>query len=407
MTLDEYDRRRRLLEDAFSPFAPVSEAEVFHGRSEQRRLVVEAIRTVGRHVVIYGERGVGKTSLANVLRPWLGQAIAVAHVSATAGDTFETLIRRAFASYQLTLPLPAVGFVRQQTEVQYALAAALPGESPLLPDQVARTLANFNYDLVVVVDEFDRLPTEQVPAFADFIKSLSDDRSGSTVVIVGVAESVNQLVGEHGSIVRNLMQIHMPRMSEDELTEIVDTGFTAADCTSTSRVMSRIVRSCHGFPHYAHLIAQYTGLAALNEAKQKGQAIDGTLEITEQHVVGGMDRAVQTADQTHREAYHRAVQGGDASLWVPVVVACALASADDRGFFNSRAVLQALQQIRGQEVVQQTFAYHLGELIAEKRGPLLERTGPEKRYLYRFVDPFMRPYIIMRAQAERVADGLA
>ena len=86
------------IDQAFSPFAPINEARFFAGRSAQRSQVVDAILATGRHAVLFGERGVGKTSLANMLKEWLGQAIAVAHVSVTAGDTFESLLRRAFSS---------------------------------------------------------------------------------------------------------------------------------------------------------------------------------------------------------------------------------------------------------------------------------------------------------------------
>lgn len=403
ITSTEYETIRQRIEGAFSPFAPVSEASVFHGRAEQRRQVVEAIRGVGRHVVIYGERGVGKTSLANVLSAWLGQAIAVSHVSATRGDSFETLIRRAFASYQLTLPLPSLGFAARVRSQSHSLSDALPGLSPLVPDQVASTIRDLGYNLVLVIDEFDRLPTTEVPAFADFMKALSDDRSSSTVVLVGVAGSVNGLIGDHASISRNLMQVPMPRMSEDELLAIVDKGFTLARCRASTRVVTRIIRACHGFPHYAHLLGQYAAVAALDRcvANVAGIGGDGYLTVDESDLADGMNRAVQTADQTHRESYHNAVHGDRDSLWVPVVTACALASADDRGYFNSRAVLETLNRLLPQtKVVQQTFSYHLGELITDRRGPLLERTGVEKRYLYRFVDPLMRPYILMRAEAD-------
>ncbi len=57
---------------------------------------------------------------------------------------------------------------------------------------------------------------------ANTIKMLSDYSVNCTVVLVGVAENVNDLVGEHESIPRALEQIPMPRMSTGELREILE-----------------------------------------------------------------------------------------------------------------------------------------------------------------------------------------
>ncbi len=148
-----------------------------------------------------------------------------------------------------------------------------------------------------------------------------------------------------------------------------------------------------------HLLGRYASLTALNAAGDL--KIDDSYTVAEVDVLQGMKAAVQQADQTHREGFHKAVAGDPGTLWVPVVTACALAQHDDRGYFTSRAVENELNRlIPNRKVVQQTFSYHLGELTTGVRGPLLDRQGPERRYLYRFMDPLMRPYIIMRAEAE-------
>jgi hypothetical protein len=37
----------------------------------------------------------------------------------------------------------------------------------------------------------------------------------------------------------------------------------------------------------------------------------------------------------------------------------------------------------------------LGELVKPSRGNVLARSGKEKHYLYRFSDPYLRPYLRM------------
>ena len=50
-------------------------------------------------------------------------------------------------------------------------------------------------------------------------------------MLVGVADSVDQLIEEHQSIERAAVQIHMPRMSVSELSEIIDKGLSQAGMT--------------------------------------------------------------------------------------------------------------------------------------------------------------------------------
>src|SRR5947209_14540857 len=53
----------------FQPRTPVSTREFFAGRWGQITTLADAVGQAGLHVVIYGERGVGKSSLANIVKP--------------------------------------------------------------------------------------------------------------------------------------------------------------------------------------------------------------------------------------------------------------------------------------------------------------------------------------------------
>jgi energy-coupling factor transporter ATP-binding protein EcfA2 len=51
----------------FTPGAPIDDYALFGGRMDQVTDVINTVGQKGKHVILYGERGVGKTSLANVL----------------------------------------------------------------------------------------------------------------------------------------------------------------------------------------------------------------------------------------------------------------------------------------------------------------------------------------------------
>lgn len=46
--------------------APIDEQDLFAGRQTEVRRMLEAVMERSKHVVLYGEKGVGKTSLSNV-----------------------------------------------------------------------------------------------------------------------------------------------------------------------------------------------------------------------------------------------------------------------------------------------------------------------------------------------------
>jgi hypothetical protein len=66
-------KRRSALNGQFTPWTPVSTRAAFSGRYDEIIKVTGAVAQPGRHVILYGERGVGKTSLANIFSELLVQ----------------------------------------------------------------------------------------------------------------------------------------------------------------------------------------------------------------------------------------------------------------------------------------------------------------------------------------------
>jgi len=64
MTIEE---RKIKVHELYSPSAPIKSESIFRGRQEQLNKVHEAVIEKGQHIAIFGERGVGKTSLANII----------------------------------------------------------------------------------------------------------------------------------------------------------------------------------------------------------------------------------------------------------------------------------------------------------------------------------------------------
>ena len=208
------ESRLAKLTSVFTPAIPVSQSAVFAGRLEQIQQVVDAIGQPGVHVVIFGEPGVGKTSLANILSKRLGsekKAVVAPRVTCERTDDFSSLWRRIFADIKVARERAVVGFGARSREEQGSLDENLP--EVVTSADVKRALGSVGRGcvLVVIVDEFDRIGDPEVRAtFADTIKVLSDHAVPATLILVGVSDTVDGLIEQHGSVERALVQVRMP-----------------------------------------------------------------------------------------------------------------------------------------------------------------------------------------------------
>src|SRR5437868_3209089 len=100
MSPDEKNELAFKLGRVFKPATPVNSIELFSGRQPQVRDVVDAVNQNGRHVILYGERGVGKTSLANVIFQYLrahDRDVVAPHINCSSADTFTSIWRQVFS----------------------------------------------------------------------------------------------------------------------------------------------------------------------------------------------------------------------------------------------------------------------------------------------------------------------
>jgi len=380
----EQVERLQLLTEAFRPAAPIDRQSLFSGRTRQLGDLFAVAEQPGQHAVVYGERGVGKTSLVSVAAEVLSAAgVVAARTTCDRSDDFESVWRKALGELHFTVTRPAVGFAGQARDVRVSASALLSEDAA--PHDVRRGLQALadGRRVVIFVDEFDRLSSDgDRLLFADTIKTLSDELPDATVVLVGVADDVEQLIAEHLSIERALVQIHMPRMSHAELAEIVSRGMERARLTIAGDAADTIARLAQGLPHYAHLLGQLSARNALEDLRVRVRLGDVSDAVAE---------AIEKTQQTVRESYRRATEENGDALYPKVVLACALAQSDEYGFFGASDVL--VPEVDGDP------ARYLDSLAGGEHGSVLQRRGVANPR-YRFVNPLLQPYVLMRGLAD-------
>jgi Cdc6-like AAA superfamily ATPase len=366
--------------EVFTPGSPINSLDLFAGRIEQVSDILSALNTRGQHVVLYGERGVGKTSLANILadalaaRPGAKRPASV-RVGCTSGSNYHELWMALFKK---------LGIDHDQYD-------------ELDPEKVRSHLATLETSTLIVVDELDRLKDDNhATMFADTIKLLSDEPTEATILLVGVADSIDDLVKDHKSVARALRQVQLPRMEATELEEILKKGSDSIGLIIKRTQLEKIAGLSEGLPHYTHALGLYAAQRAIEEDRD-------TLADSDIEAAKGV--SVRKAQQTLINAYNIATRSAHQDvLFDKVLLACALARKDALGMFAARDVSGPLSMIMNAIYDIPAFARHLKQFSGEERGYILQRHGEQRRFFYRFDDPMMQPFIILDGLAKNLID---
>ena len=313
-----------------------------------------------------------------------------------ARDDFSSLWKKLFQDITFEEKKQEPGFVSKTVSVIKNIADCLP--ETLTPDLIRRTLSSLPPGIIFapVFDEFDRIQNPDTSTLmADTIKGLSDFGVNTTLLLIGVADSIDELIGEHQSIERALIQIPMQRMSNDEVITIIDNGISALGMTIEDVEKETVVDLSQGLPHITHLLSLHSTKSAVKRESKKIQRAD---------IKEGIRISLQDWQQSIKSAYYQATKSPQpGNIFREVILACAFSETDDFGYFSAANVRSPLNTIcpdRSYDIP--NYARHLKLLSGPDRGVLLDRMGEKRRLRYRFNSPLMRPYIVMRAINDQI-----
>jgi hypothetical protein len=272
------------MRQAFTTSQPVSDARMFAGRHEILSTLIRSIEDQKLHVVLYGDRGIGKTSLLHVLAQLATEArYVVCYKSCSESSDFTDTIR-SIAREIPQLYLNDVGATSDEAESGAMLADRLPAGalSVLAVSELFAKLSGTR--ILIILDEFDRSDSELFRReIAELIKNLSDRSTRLQLVIAGVAANLSELLRYIPSIRRNIIGLPMPNMSAEEVQELIRIGEAVSGLSYSSDATALIVTAANGSPYLASLLGQHAGLAAIDDSRDSVSCAD---------VVKGTERAL-------------------------------------------------------------------------------------------------------------------
>ena len=390
--IDKLERIRKSgIRDVFTPSTPVHH-NFFCGREEEVDRILTAIVSSRSHILLYGDRGVGKTSLAQFVSGILvNRNYQERCIEYRCGrtDTFGSIMSGIFQ--KLNISVPVSRSITRGTSGDMSILGATHGTTEEVqvysnfdtPSWIVEKLSGEN--AVITIDEFDTIPLkEDKEKFSQLIKMLSDAHSPCILMIVGIALSAAELLEGHLSVSRSLAEISLPRMNEAELEDIINKGEERTGLQFDADVKSEIVQKSMGFPYFTHLLA----LKAAEEA-----VVSDVRVISHAIFLSGLKSAINNIEQTLKDTYEYVT--GDNSLKKNILY-CASLIGD--GSFRASTLRDKYQEVFGEPIEQLQVNNSISKALSDTPDTMLRKV---RKGVYYFNDPRMPIYISMRYAAEK------
>lgn len=386
------EERQATLWEAFTPTRPKDWSRFFAGRREIMQSVITTIEQDQANVIIFGARGIGKTSLANVLAESAGRAdYQIVRCPCNSDVTFEDMFRGLLANLSSEYMDRSA---RAEAPTVQNFEQLLPRDS-VNPTNVAQALSYLKLEhAIFIIDEFDLVQDEDLKkCLAETIKSLSDISARVSFIIVGIAQSLEDLIGKHPSIQRHVYGVHLPLMTPTELRSLINKGEEASTVRFDDIVCDMIVSFAKGLPYFAQLMCLQAGRVAL----ERGSHIVELADLR-----NGLLSVLQKADHGLVTAYQHATSGEKNQFMVDVLFATASARFDKYGAFTVADAVNALANFEGQRIKELNFHKALSALTEDKKGKVIHKfRTPSSGTKYMFHNHMMRQYILLRQSIKR------
>ena len=285
----------------YSPFTPGQPVppEFFVGRTEQVQTLLDLIYQTlsGRLEVVFvgGERGIGKTSLAQFVRWYVEQKFGIVGTYVHLGGVrdIEETVRRSIERlaqesmgkswYQRLMDL--VKHIRQvdlfgvtlEFRPPTDLLSAAVRHFPQTLKQLFNALKDNAKGLLFVWDDINGLA--QSKEFADWLKSLFDEtvmtKIPVSIILVGLEEMRVALIRNNESLARLIFPLSIPLWSESECSQFFREAFKRVNVQVKDEALEMMVDFSGGHPALAHEIGDAVFRVDDDVVIDNGDAIKG------------------------------------------------------------------------------------------------------------------------------------
>ncbi|NDV20967.1 hypothetical protein GO013_16265 [Pseudodesulfovibrio sp. JC047] len=389
--------------NVFEIFTPTVPAKLtFVERQEVNNKLVDALRTPGKQIVVYGNSGCGKsTLLINKLNQLYEN-----HITTRCMDkmTFDQIVLDAFDQLNIHY------ISEQKTAINETLGTAIKADylaiklnidaslaienettsKRALPIQLTpQRLATFIGALKCcwVIEDFHKVNPEEKKRFSQMMKVFMDTANEYPMlktIAIGAVGTAREVVNYDNEMRTRVSEIHVSQMKSHELEEIISKGEIFLNISFSKNAKRNIIHHCNGLASVCH---QLSLNCCLDENILKNQETKRTItNETLQHAIkkyieeesDSIKMAFDTALKRHREVKYDNCR----------LILEALTKANENGMSHA----EILKEIKNKspEYPASNLTIYLKELQTEKRSSIVRMDQASGKFLYS--NPFHKTF---------------
>lgn len=395
-------------------FTPTSLADVnFVERLPTSNYLVDALRTPGMQVIVYGESGSGKSTL---MQRKLHQ-VYQDHITTRCHKalTYENLLLDAFDQlapfYESSKEsIEAIGRsaslkadylgIRSSLNAEHSKSSKV-GRLRMLPPQLTpQRLAQLigNAGMCWVLDDFHKISESEKTNFSQTLKlfcDMSSDYSCVKIVAIGAVESARQVIEYDLEMRHRVAEIEVKLMERSELGRILVNGFDLLNLKATDRIVEKIAVFSGGLASVAHRfglnLCLEAGVETSVSPKRRQKKNDSSAaDLTDAELRLARQRYIDESSDTLNAAFQKALSAPQGAKYDNCRVILKVLSQGPVTGLTLPEIISDIRGMNGYEKYPKTnLSRYLNELASDKRGPLIYVSGGSR---YRFIDPLHHVY---------------
>jgi hypothetical protein len=394
--MEKFDTR-----DVFTPTKPA--ILTFVDREYINNKLVDALKTPGKQLVVYGHSGSGKTTLlVNKLRQLYENHITTRCMGSL---TFEHLLLDAFdqlnpfyiseeGTYKKSTISSSIQadylLIKSKIDLKASEGKHIKEQRMLPPQLTPQRLASFigEANCCWVIEDFHKMPEEEKKKLAQVMKIFMDmavDYNELKIIAIGAVGTAREVVAYDSEMRNRVAEIHVPLMENDEILKILEKGEGLLNISILNKIKADIVNYSNGLASVCHQM----GLN-LCFASEIVETVEATQLIESSHFKNALERYIENESDTIKSSFDKALK-----------------QKRKQKFNNCKLILETLSQQEGDDGITRAdilssikekeplyppgnLSIYLKELQQDLRGGIVRYDEKSGKYL--FMNPFHKVF---------------
>jgi Novel STAND NTPase 1 len=381
----------KLYRDVFTPTRPKKNYRDFSGRRDMIEAIIQAVEEERSHVVLLGEKSIGKTSLLNIIDGCATEAgYLTARMSGTTDMTFHHFIMAILEQFTARIAESPVKDILQKRLGTDDLRSLVDPQVELdVPAAIKIFQRLSEHQAIVFVDDFDRVENDELKIkIRELMSVASDQGAWLSLMLFGRASRVGDILPECYQSLPNVTWIKLSPMSDEDAIRVIARGISSVGVQFSDEVAESIIRLAQGMPS----AIQWLCLLVIRHATQRYAS-----EVEMQDLAEIVASATGKID-ARLSAFYDQLCGPTRGSWADDILFLAVrAPSDQNGVFTTEAMSRISQEAVGKSLLELPLHSALSRFTGEEDGgPVLEKVWTSSGTCYRFVNPAMRAIVMLK-----------